>query len=144
MTTYAIIGSGNKQYQVKLGDVVELEKLENPGKTVTFDQVLLLSDGKAVEVGSPTIAGKSVKGEVVSEAVKGDKIRIFRFKAKSRYRKTQGHRQTHTVVKIVEIAGQKLAAPAAKKPAPAKKAPAKKTPASAKSGSASGGKKPAK
>lgn len=127
MSKYAVVESRGKQYQVKLGDVVELDKLENPGKTITFDQVLLLADGDQVEVGEPTVKGQTVVAEVIEEAQKGDKLRVFRYKAKSRYRKTKGHRQTYTVVKIVELGSDKLAAPkpAAKKPAAKKTAPKK-------------------
>lgn len=151
MTTYAVISSGNKQYQVKLGDVVKLEKLEVKDKTITFDQVLLYHKDGQVEVGEPSLKDKTVVGEVLAEAQKDKKVRVFKFKAKSRYRKTKGHRQTHTVVKIVELAGEKLVAakpkpvkvekPAVKAKAPVKKVAAAKKPAATKKSAAP--KKPA-
>jgi len=111
MALYAVIASGNSQYQVELGDVVELEKIAVTGKTVTFEEVLLLVDGDKIEIGQPTLKGVTVEAQVLEESVKGKKIRIFRYKAKSRFRKTTGHRQSHTVVKITKIGSHKLASP---------------------------------
>lgn len=117
MSKYAVVRSGNKQYKVQLGEVVELEKITAPSKTITFEEVLLFADGEQIKVGDPTVKGVKVVAEVIEAAKKGDKVKVFRFKAKARYRKNKGHRQTHTVVKIVELGGEKLAAPKPAKPA---------------------------
>lgn len=100
---YAIIQTGGKQYRVSEGDVITIEKLEvEAGETVAFDQVLTVVKDGAVMLGKPVIAGATVTGTVVEHG-KGKKIRIFKFKAKSNYRKRQGHRQPFTKVTIQKI-----------------------------------------
>ena len=90
---YAIIESCGKQYKVAEGDVVFFEKLEaEEGKKVTFDNVVLVSDDKKVEVGAPYVKGVKVEGKVVSHG-KGKKVLVYKYKAKKNYRRTQGHRQ---------------------------------------------------
>ncbi len=85
-------------------DKVEIEKLDaQAGDTVTFDKVLLSADGEKVNVGKPYISGAKVTGKVL-EQKKGDKIVVFKYRAKSRYRRKQGHRQLQTVVQIESIA----------------------------------------
>ena len=103
---YAIIESCGKQYKVAEGDVVFFEKLDaEEGKKVTFDKVILVSNDKKIEVGAPYVKGIKVEGKVVSHG-KGKKIRIFKYKNKSRSnRKTQGHRQPYTKIKITKING---------------------------------------
>ena len=114
---YAIIEACGKQYKVTEGDVVFFEKLDaEEGKKVTFDKVILVSDDKKVQVGSPYVKGIKVEGKVVSHG-KGKKILVFKYKAKKNYRRTQGHRQPYTKVEITNI---KL--PAAKKEATAEAA----------------------
>ena len=114
---YAIIESCGKQYKVTEGDVVFFEKLDaEEGKKVTFDKVILVSDDKKVQIGSPYVKGIKVEGKVVSHG-KGKKILVFKYKAKKNYRRTQGHRQPYTKVEITNI---KL--PAAKKEATAEAA----------------------
>lgn len=108
--TYAVIATGGKQYKVELGKTVEVEKLDAEGKEIIFNQVLLLVDGNKVEVGTPSLKDVTVKGEVIELERKDDKIRVFKFKSKSRYRKLRGHRQTHTVVKVTAIGSQVLEA----------------------------------
>ena len=98
---YAIIATGGKQYQVTLGQVLEVELLHSEG-TYTFDQVLLVVDGDKVQVGTPTVAGVVVTANIISD-VKGEKIDILRYKSKSRYRKHTGHRQKYTQVEIMSI-----------------------------------------
>lgn len=97
----AVIASGGKQYLVKKDDVLELELLEDD-KKVEFD-VLLLIDGDSVKVGQPVVDGAKVTAEVVGE-VKGEKVKVLRFKAKKRVKKLTGHRQHYTQVKITKIA----------------------------------------
>ena len=99
---YAIIATGGKQYKVEEGDVIKVEKLGlEAGAEVTFDQVLLVGD-KDVKVGTPTVAGASVKASVVSEG-KAKKVIVYRYKRKTGYHKKNGHRQAYTQVKIDKI-----------------------------------------
>ena len=100
---YAIIESCGKQYKVAEGDVVFFEKLDaEEGKKVTFDNVILVSDGKDVKVGTPYVKGCKVEGTVVAQG-KGPKIIVYKYKAKKNYRRTQGHRQPYTKVEIKSI-----------------------------------------
>lgn len=119
---YAVIKNGGHQYKVQEGQIIQVEKLDSDGSSYIFDQVLLVVDGESVEVGMPTVEGMKVYADVVSE-VKGEKIEVFKYKSKSRYRKHTGHRQKYTQVKITGIGAAKAAV--AKK-APTKKAPTKK------------------
>ncbi len=100
---YAIIESCGKQYKVAEGDVVFFEKLDaEEGKKITFDNVVLVSDDKKVQVGTPYVKGVKVEGKVVSHG-KGKKIIIFKMKPKKNYRRKQGHRQPYTKVEITSI-----------------------------------------
>lgn len=102
---YAIIDSCGKQYKVSEGDVVFFEKLDaEEGKTVSFDNVVLVSDGKDVKIGTPYVKGAKVEGTVVAHG-KGNKILVYKYKAKKNYRRTQGHRQPYTKVEIKSIVG---------------------------------------
>ena len=101
---YAIIKTGGKQYSVEEGKVITIEKLDvEAGAEVAFDEVLLVS-GDSVKIGQPTVAGAKVTGKVLEQG-KGAKIRIFKYKAKSNYRRRQGHRQPFTKVQIEKIEG---------------------------------------
>jgi large subunit ribosomal protein L21 len=96
---YAIIRAGGKQYRVEQGDVLRLERLEGKvGSKVTLDDVLLVG-GDDLKVGSPKVAGASVEGTVV-EQDRGPKIRVFKYKKRKHYRRTRGHRQHVTAVRI--------------------------------------------
>ena len=100
---YAVIESCGKQYKVSEGDVVFFEKLDvEEGKNVTFDNVILFSDGKDVKIGTPYVKGCKVEGNVVKNG-KGKKIIVYKYKAKKNYRRTQGHRQPYTKVEIKSI-----------------------------------------
>ena len=100
---YAIIEACGKQYKVVEGDVVFFEKLDTEaGKKVTFDNVILVSDEKGVQVGNPYVKGVKVEGKVVAHG-KGKKIIVFKMKAKKNERKKQGHRQPYTKVEITSI-----------------------------------------
>ncbi|HET7301831.1 MAG TPA: 50S ribosomal protein L21 [Candidatus Saccharimonadales bacterium] len=99
----AVIATGGKQYIVSEGDSVEVELLHADGKTVTFEPLMVI-DGDAVSVGTPTVAKVKVTAEVVEEEVKADKVTAIRYKAKKRVHKVHGHRQRHTIVKISKIA----------------------------------------
>ena len=99
---YAIIATGGKQYKVSEGDIIKVEKLGvADGETVTFDKVLLVSDGETV-IGNPTIAGASVTASVVCEG-KDKKVVVYKYKRKKGYHKKNGHRQLFTKVKIESI-----------------------------------------
>ena len=99
---YAIIKTGGKQYVVEEGKVISIEKLDvEEGAEVAFDEVLLVS-GDDVKIGQPNVAGAKVTGKVLEQG-KERKIRIFKYKAKSNYRRRQGHRQPFTKVKIEKI-----------------------------------------
>ena len=100
---YAVIEACGKQYKVTKGDVVFFEKLDaEVGKKVTYDKVILVSDDKKVEVGSPYVKGIKVEGKVVAHG-KGKKIVVFKYKPKKNYRRKQGHRQPYTKVEITAI-----------------------------------------
>lgn len=100
---YAVIRSGGKQYKVSVGDTLSVDKIsDDPGKSVVFDEVLLFVDGEKVNVGNPTLKGAKVSAKFV-ENKKGDKIRVMKFKAKSRYRRTTGFRAQLSVVQIEKI-----------------------------------------
>ena len=118
---YAIIETGGKQYKVQNGDQLRVEKLDaEAGSTVVFDKVLAAGEGSDIKVGTPYLEGLTVEGTVV-ESGKGDKVIIFKYKAKKDYRKKQGHRQPYTLVEITAVAGVK-AEP--KKEEPVEEAPA--------------------
>ena len=99
---YAIIATGGKQYKVAEGDIIKVEKLGvEAGETVTFDQVLAVSDG-SLTVGNPTVDGATVTASVIGEG-KGKKVIVYKYKRKSGYHKKNGHRQLFTQVKIEKI-----------------------------------------
>ena len=99
---YAVIAACGKQYKVSEGDVIKVEKLGvADGETVTFDKVLLVSDGETV-IGNPTIAGASVTASVVCEG-KDKKVVVYKYKRKTGYHKKNGHSQLFTKVKIESI-----------------------------------------
>lgn len=100
----AVIQTGGKQYIVKPGDKLTVEKIQGePGSEIRFDQVLLTAqDSGEVVVGKSTVSGASVGAQVISQG-KGDKIAVIKFKRKVRYKRNVGHRQPQTVVQIQEI-----------------------------------------
>ena len=98
---YAIIATGGKQYRVSEGDTIYVEKLDlEPDSEVTFPVLML--GGDTVTMGTPEVKGASVKGKVVRHG-KGQKIVVFKYKAKKNYRRKQGHRQPFTQVEITAI-----------------------------------------
>ena len=99
---YAIVTTGGKQYKVAQGDVIDVEKLNaQPGDKVELD-VLMLNDGVTSTVEPAALEGKKVVAEVMDQ-FKGQKVIIFKFKKRKRYRRTRGHRQNLTKLKIVEL-----------------------------------------
>lgn len=125
---YAIIKTGGKQYRVQQGDELRVEKLDaKEGDKVVFDEVVAVGGDKLV-VGTPFVEGYAVTAEVLTQG-KGDKVVIYKYKAKKDYRRKNGHRQPFTLVKITDIggAGKKAAKKADKAEKPAKaESPAKK------------------
>jgi large subunit ribosomal protein L21 len=100
---YAVLVTGGKQYKAQVGQVLTVEKLDIPaGQDVQFDQVLLISDDSGVTVGAPVIAGATVRGRVVRQD-RGEKIIVFKYKPKVRYRRKTGHRQSQTHVLVQAI-----------------------------------------
>ena len=100
---YAVVRTGGKQYRLGVGDSVKVEKLpDEVGKIVELSQILMVSDGSEVKVGTPLVAGASVKAEIVGHG-RDKKIRVFKMKRRKKYRRTQGHRQAFTQLKITEI-----------------------------------------
>ena len=103
---YAVIKTGGKQYRVKAGDMLVVEKLDgDAGAKVAFDQVLMLGDGADVVVGAPVIEGAVVNATLV-ETRKGVKIKVFKKIRRQGYRRTQGHRQFETVLRVTGITGE--------------------------------------
>ena len=104
---YAVIKTGGKQYRVSPGDLLVVEKLAGePGAEVSFDQVLMLGDGDTVTVGAPTVAGAAVTATLV-ETRKGEKVKIFKKIRRQGYRRTRGHRQQETVLRVTAIGDAK-------------------------------------
>ena len=100
---YAVIKTGGKQYKVSKDNIIEVERLDiKPGENLTFEDVLLhVVDGTS-KIGKPKVEGVTVKATVL-EHIKGEKLRISKFKAKSKYRRVTGHRQYLTRIKILDI-----------------------------------------
>ena len=102
---YAVIKTGGKQYRVQPGDVIVVEKLDgDAGSNVSFGDVLMLGGDKGVTLGAPMIAGATVAATLV-ETRKGEKIKIFKKTRRQGYRRTNGHRQMESVLRITGIDG---------------------------------------
>jgi large subunit ribosomal protein L21 len=100
---YAIVKTGGKQYRVSKGDTIYVERLETAvGQQVKLEEVLLVADGENLRVGAPKVAQAAVLGTVV-EQDRDAKIRVFKFKKRKHYRRTRGHRQSYTALKIDSI-----------------------------------------
>lgn len=103
MEAYAVVGTGGKQYRVKAGDTLKVELLEGEaGATVTLDQVLALSDGKDLKIGTPVVKGAKVSATIV-EQTKGPKVVAFKKKRRKGYSRKVGHRQPLTVLRVSSI-----------------------------------------
>lgn len=100
---YAVIKSGGKQYKVKQGDTIKVEKISaDEGADIKISDVLLVADGEEVKVGTPLVAGATVSATVKSHG-RGPKIRIIKFKRRKHYRRQMGHRQGYTELSITGI-----------------------------------------
>lgn len=116
---FAIVKTGGKQYRVAKDDVIKVERLEgDEGDTISLDEVLLVSDGAKQTVGAPLVDGASVAAEVVAQ-IRDRKIIVFKKKRRQNYRRTRGHRQHLTILRVTDILTDG-------KKAPVKKAEAKK------------------
>ncbi len=100
---YAVIKTGGKQYRVTNGDEVKFEKLDGKvGDSITFERVLLTSDGEKVNVGKPYLKSSKVIGRITQQG-KNKKIVVFKYKRRKGYRRKQGHRQDFTLVRVENI-----------------------------------------
>lgn len=100
---YAIVEDGGKQYRAVPGDTIDVDHFEAAlGEKIDLERVLLVKDGESIMVGTPLIEGAKVEATVVSH-LKGDKLTIFKYKPKIRYRVKKGHRQQYTQVRIDSI-----------------------------------------
>ena len=135
---YAVVNSGGKQYKVQQGDLLRVEKLSGDvGSPVTFDRVMMYSDGENVSIGQPLLDSVAVEGHIVEQG-KAKKIIVFKYKRRKRFRRKNGHRQEFTAVLIdsIKARGTKAAEPKAEaeakqpeaKEAAPKKAAVKETP----------------
>ena len=97
---YAVIKTGGKQYKVAAGEKIKVEQIAaDVGQEIVIDQVLAVGNGAELKVGTPLVAGASVKATVVAQG-KHDKVRIFKLRRRKHYKKSQGHRQTYTELEI--------------------------------------------
>ena len=103
MSDYAIVQTGGKQYRVSSGDTIRVELVPgDEGDTVEMKDVLMVSQDGTATLGAPTVAGATVTAEVVGKG-KADKVIVFKYKAKTRYRRKAGHRQRYTDLRITDI-----------------------------------------
>ncbi|MBT8363928.1 MAG: 50S ribosomal protein L21 [Deltaproteobacteria bacterium] len=103
---YAVVNTGGKQYKVQQGEVLRVEKISGDvGSPVTFDRVLMFSDGENVSIGQPVLENIAVEGHIVEQG-KAKKIIVFKYKKRKRYRRKKGHRQEFTAVQIDNIKAQ--------------------------------------
>jgi len=97
---FAVIKTGGKQYLVRPGDKIKIEKIEGKeGEEVVFDKILLLEKEGDLKIGQPDISGAKVKAKIIQQG-KGEKIIVFKYRPKKRYKKKKGHRQPFTLVEI--------------------------------------------
>lgn len=115
---YAVVKTGGKQYKVSEGDIIDVDRLKiEKNEKVVFDNVLLLVSDSSVEIGKPFLAGEKVEGKLLDN-IKGEKIRVAKFKAKARFRRVTGFRASISRVQIEKVGGAKEKSsvkPAAKK-----------------------------
>ena len=101
---YAVIKTGGKQYRVAAGEKLKIEQIPaDVGSEIVVDQVLMVSDGDNVMLGSPLVSGAAVKATVVAQG-RGEKVKIFKMRRRKHYQKHQGHRQNYTEIRVDAIA----------------------------------------
>jgi large subunit ribosomal protein L21 len=100
---YAVVETGGKQYRVENGDVIKVEKLAGvAGEKITFDKILVASDGVSLKIGAPVVAKAAVEAEILEQG-KGDKVIVFKKKRRQNYRRKNGHRQELTTLRVISI-----------------------------------------
>ncbi len=100
---YAVVKTGGKEYRISQGDLIRVEKMEGKvGDQVTMKDILMVSHEGQVQVGNPLLANAVITGEIVQQ-VKGKKVLIYKMKRRKNYRRTKGHRQTYTYIRVNEI-----------------------------------------
>ncbi|BAS68278.1 MAG: 50S ribosomal protein L21 [Gammaproteobacteria bacterium] len=100
---YAVIKTGGQQFRVEQGMTLKVEKLEvEIGKSITFDDILMVADGDKVQIGAPTVAKASVEAKIIAQG-KGKKVHILKFRRRKHSMKQQGHRQLFTEIEITKI-----------------------------------------
>lgn len=103
---YAMVEIKGNQYRAEKGDKLTVERVASEeGDVVEFDSVLMVRDDKNITIGEPYVAGASVKA-VVEEHVRGDKILVYKYKRRKRYKRLRGHRQDYTVLRVEEISAK--------------------------------------
>jgi len=101
---YAVVKTGGKQYRVSAGEKLRIESIPaEVGQEIVLDQVLVVADGDQLKMGTPLVAGASVKAKVLKHG-RGDKVLIFKMRRRKHYRRSQGHRQNYTEIEILGIA----------------------------------------
>lgn len=100
---YAVVKTGGKEYRISPGDLIRVDKLEGKvGDQVTMKDILMVSHEDQVQVGNPLLSNAVITGEIVQQ-VKGRKVLIYKMKRRKNYRRTKGHRQTYTYIRVNEI-----------------------------------------
>ncbi len=100
---YAVVETGGKQYRVEPGETIKVESLDaEVGGTVELDRVLMVVDGEDIRVGRPVLDAATVSATVVEHG-RGKKVRVFKMKRRTGYRRTQGHRQNYTALEVTAI-----------------------------------------
>ena len=101
---YAVIKTGGKQYRVAPGEKIKIEQIPaDVGAQIVLDQVLMVSDGDAVQLGNPLVSGATVSATVIAHG-RGAKVKIFKLRRRKHYQRTQGHRQNYTEIRVDSIA----------------------------------------
>jgi len=99
----AVVKTGGKEYRISKGDLIRVEKMEGKvGDQVTMKDILMISDEDKVQVGNPFLTNAVITGEIVQQ-VRGKKVLIYKMKRRKNYRRTKGHRQTYTYIRVNEI-----------------------------------------
>ncbi|MBP7088263.1 MAG: 50S ribosomal protein L21 [Candidatus Omnitrophica bacterium] len=106
----AVVEIKNKQYLVKENETLEVERLGEKEGKVTFDKVLLLADDKKIKIGTPYVEKARIEAQIEGER-KAEKVIVYKFKRRKKYRRKQGHRQIHTVIKINKIVASSTSSP---------------------------------
>ncbi len=100
---YAVVATGGKQYKVEKGNVLRIESVKGKiGSDISFDNVVMFSDGENVKIGQPNVDDVAVRGRIISQS-KSKKIIVFKYKKRKGYRRKYGHRQPYTAVLIEEL-----------------------------------------